>query len=137
MRVPKDTLVIVADGGGARVLRNAGAVFDPKLVEEKVLAPQDLDDDGPAGPIPTETRGEEIDEATFAKQLANWLNARALRQEFDNLVLMADPQTLGQMRPLLHKETTSRMVAEIAKNLTNVPLEDIERALQNGRADAR
>ena len=131
MRVPKDTLVIVADGGGARVLRNAGAVFDPKLVEEKVLAPRDLDDDGPAGPIPTETRGEEIDEATFAKQLANWLNARALRQEFDSLVLMADPQTLGQIRRSLHKEVNDRLIAEIDKNMTNAPLGDIARALSS------
>ena len=131
MRVPKDTLVIVADGGGARVLRNAGAVFDPKLVEEKVLAPQDLDDDGPAGPIPTETRGEEIDEATFAKQLANWLNARALRQEFDSLVLRADPQTLGQIRRSLHKEVNDRLIASIDKNMTNAPIGDIARVLSS------
>ena len=58
MRVPKDTLVVVADGGGARVLRNVGAAFDPELIAEQTLAPQDLDDDGPAGPVPAETRGE-------------------------------------------------------------------------------
>lgn len=131
MRVPKDTLVVVADGGGARVLRNVGAAFDPELIAEQTLAPQDLDDDGPAGPVPAETRGEEIDEATFAKQLANWLNARALRQEFDNLVLMADPQTLGQIRRSLHKEVNDRLIAEIDKNMTNAPLGDIARALSS------
>lgn len=131
MRVPKDTLVIVADGGGARVLRNVGAAFSPELVQDEVLTPQNLNDDGPAGPIPTETRGEEIDEATFAKQVANWLNARALRQGFDNLVLMADPQTLGQIRRSLHAEVTGRLIAEIDKNLTNAPLEDVTRALSS------
>jgi len=131
MRVPKDTLVIVADGGGARVLRNAGAAFEPELVEEKVLTPQNLNDDGPAGPVPTEARGEEIDEATFAKQLANWLNARALRREFDGLVLMADPQTLGQIRRSLHKEVNDRLIAGIDKNMTNAPLGDIAKALSS------
>ena|SRR5690554_4497183 len=129
MRVPKDTLVVVADGGGARVLRNVGAAFSPELVAEHVLTPQNLNDDGPSGSVPTETRGEELDEATFAKQLAQWLNARALKQEFANLVLMADPQTLGQVRRSLHKEVNDRLVAEIDKNLSNATIEDIVKAL--------
>lgn len=129
MRVPKGTLVIVADGGGARVLRNVGAAFEPELVQEKVLTPQDLNDDGPAGSIPPETRGEEIDEATFAKQLAQWINQRALGEQLEGLVLMADPQTLGQIRRSLHKTVNDRLIGEIDKNMSNAPLEDIVRAL--------
>jgi protein required for attachment to host cells len=45
------------------------------------------------------------------------------------LVLVADPKTLGQVRPLLHKATTDRLLADVAKDLTNVPLEGIQRAL--------
>ena len=129
MRGPKGTLVIVADGGGARLLRNVGGVFDPELVQEGTLSPRDLDDDGPAGSVPTETRGEEINEATFAKQLARHLNALALRDGFSHAVLMADPQTLGQIRPSLHPEVTGRLVAEIDRNMRNAPLADIARAL--------
>jgi len=129
MRVPKGTLVIVADGGGARVLRNVGAAFEPELVQEKLLTPQNLNDDGPAGPVPTETRGEEIDEATFAKQLAQWINQRALGEQLEGLVLMADPQTLGQIRRSLHKTVNDRLIGEIDKNMSNAPLEDIVRAL--------
>ena len=33
------------------------------------------------------------------------------------------------MRPLLHQETTRRLLGECAKTLTRAPLEDIERAL--------
>lgn len=129
MRIPKGTLVIVADGGGARLLRNVGGVFEPELIQERVLAPQDLDDDGPAGAIPTETRGEEIDEATFAKQLARYLNAQALKDGFEHAILMADPQTLGQIRASLHQQVSDRLIAEIPKNLTNSPPADIARAL--------
>ncbi len=129
MRVPKGTLVIVADGGGARVLRNVGAAFEPELVQEEVLTPQNLNDDGPAGPVPTETRGEEIDEATFAKQLAQWINQRALDNGVEGLVLMADPQTLGQIRPSLHKIVEERLIGAIDKNMSNAPLDDIVRAL--------
>jgi protein required for attachment to host cells len=71
-----------------------------------------------------------LDEATFAKQLARRLNAAALKNEFAHLVLVADPQTLGQMRPLLHEETAKRMVEELNKSLFRAPLEEIERALK-------
>lgn len=136
MKIPARTLVVVADGGGARVFRNVGDEQYLMLKQEELLELMNMNDDGPAGSMPTESSGEAIDEATFAKQLAQNLNAGALKHRYDHLVLMADPQTLGQMRPLLHKETTARMLAEIGKNLTNVPLEDIERALQNGKARA-
>ena len=46
-----------------------------------------------------------------------------------SLVLVADPQTLGRIRPQLHKEVQSRLVRDLAKDFTNAPLEDIQRAL--------
>ncbi|WP_058835575.1 host attachment family protein [Luteimonas abyssi] len=129
MKIPAKTLVVVADGGGARMFRNVGDEQYLMLRQEELREVVNANDDGPSGAMPPESSGSEIDEATFAKQLANSLNAGALKHKYDHLVLMADPQTLGQMRPMLHKETTQRMLAEVAKNLTNAPLEDIERAL--------
>ncbi|MGA9827028.1 MAG: host attachment protein, partial [Rhodanobacteraceae bacterium] len=78
---------------------------------------------------PPESDEQSIDEATFAKQLAHRLNAAALQNKYQHLVLMADPQTLGQMRPQLHKETERRIIREVAKTFTNAPLEDIQNAL--------
>ena len=46
-----------------------------------------------------------------------------------SLVLAADPQTLGQIRPHLHEGARSRLLAELPKNYTNAPREQIERAL--------
>ena len=65
-----------------------------------------------------------------AKQVAEQLNEDALNNRYAHLVLIADPTTLGRIRPLLHKETQSRLLADIAKDLTNAPLEDIQRTLQ-------
>ena len=127
-RIPANALVMVADGNGARMFRNAGTEFRLSLHQDGVLEPTDINDDGPAGVMPPES-GMRIDEATFAKQLAHRLNEGALRQEYDHVVLVADPRTLGQMRPLLHKEVGQRMVAEVSKTLTRSPLPDIERAL--------
>jgi len=77
--------------------------------------------------VPGESTSRQIDEATFAKQLARGLNDSALKQQYEHLVLVADPATLGRVRPLLHKEATQRIVAEIRKDLTNSRLDDIER----------
>ncbi len=128
-RIPTATWVLIADGTEARLLANVGTAVDVSLKQERMLGPSNLDDDGPSGHRPPESDGQSTDEATFAKQLARWLNAAALNDEFEHLVLMADPQTLGQIRPQLHAETRRRLIREVAKTMTKSPLQDIEKAL--------
>lgn len=127
--LPEDALVVVADGEGARVFRNRGEKGAISLHQYELLELMNLNDDGPAGSMPGESTSRQLDEATFAKQLAKGLNDAALKQQYAHLILVADPKTLGRVRPLLHKEATQRIVAEVGKDLTNVPLEDIERTL--------
>lgn len=128
--VPSDALVVVADGGNARLFRNGDdeGVIALRQVELREL--MNMDDEGPAGSMPHESTGAQIDEATFAKQLALYLNDGALKHDYEHLVLVADPTTLGRMRPLLHKEVQQRLVLELPKTLTNAPLPDIEAALR-------
>ena len=128
--VPSNALVVVADGGNARLFRNAGDERTLSLHQVELRELMNMDDDGPAGSMPNESTGAQIDEATFAKQLALTLNDGALKQQYEHLVLMADPTTLGRMRPLLHVEVQQRLVLEVAKNLANSPLPDIEAALR-------
>lgn len=128
--VPSDALVVVADGTGARVFRNRGEAHTVQLHQVDLLELMNMDDDGPSGSMPQESTGFDIDEATFAKQLAHGLNQGALKHQYAHLVLIADPATLGRVRPQLHKEVQARMVTEIAKTLTNAPLGDIEQVLQ-------
>jgi protein required for attachment to host cells len=58
------------------------------------------------------------------------LKQRALRNEFDSLVVVAPPKTLGELRKHYHKEVEKRLAAEVPKDLTNMPIEEIERILQ-------
>ena len=102
-KIPHNALVVVADGTGARFFRNAGHERKVSLSAQGELKPANLLDDGPAGKRPPESSKQETDEATFAKQLAKELYRRAHSGDFDALVLIADPQTLGQIRPTLHK----------------------------------
>ena len=126
--VPHDALVVVADGTGARFFRNAGNVSTVQLSSEGEFKPH-LIDDGPARMRPPESSSQETDEATFAKQLANELYRRAHSGHFAALVLIADPQTLGQIRPSLHREVQDRLVTEVGKTLTKASINDIQKAL--------
>ena len=128
-KIPHNALVVVADGTGARFFRNTGEDFKIALSAAGDLKPAQLSNEGPAGHRPPESSGQETDEATFAKQLAKELYRRAHNGDFAALVVIADPQTLGQIRPLLHKEVRDRLVSETGKTLTKATIADIQKAL--------
>jgi protein required for attachment to host cells len=128
-KIPHHALVVVADGTGARFFRNSSHENQVSLSAEGEFHPTHLLDHGPAGKRPTESSHQETDEATFAKQLAQELYRRAHSGDFAALVLIADPQTLGQIRPALHKEVQERLVSEVGKTLTKASVTDIQNAL--------
>ena len=128
-KIPHNALIVVADGTGARFFRNSGLENKISLSADGEFEPTDLLSSGPAGKRPRESSGQETDEATFAKQLANELYRRAQSGNFAALVLIADPQTLGQIRPSLHKEVRNRLVREIGKTLIKASVADIEKSL--------
>jgi len=133
-RIPEGTLVVVTDGGSARVFTNVGTDHQLTLKQEGELRLQDISEQGvtgqgPAGAVPKDMSISQLNEATFAKQVAEQLNEDALKNRYSHLILVADPITLGRIRPLLHKETQARLLDDLAKNFTNAPLEDIQRAL--------
>jgi protein required for attachment to host cells len=128
-KVPHNALIVVADGTGARFFRNVGQENKVRLSADGDLKPSNLLSDGPSGRRPVDSSDQETDEATFSKQLANELYRRAHGGDFAALVLIADPQTLGQIRPALHKEVQTRLVSEVSKILTKASIADIQKAL--------
>ena len=111
--------------------RNSGHGNKISLTSDGRFDPSNLDDDGPAGKRPPESSQQETDEATFTKQLAKELYRRAHAGDFLTMVLIADPQTLGQIRPSLHKEVRDKIVAEWSKTLTTASTSDIEKVLSS------
>lgn len=127
--IPANTWVVVADGRDVRLLHNVGSETDLKLHQ----APKPSLDENDSGPSGAQPPDNDTDEAVFVKKLANWINKQALTHKFEHLVLVADATSLGEIRPQLHKEVQSRLIAEIAKDWTNMPLADIEKALDARR----
>lgn len=125
LNLPHDTLVLLATGAEAKLLR----MKDGGLRNEETWLPGDLADQGPSGKTPPEQSDKESMEATFSKIMAEKLYDYAHAGKYDRLAICADPNTLGEMRPLLHKEVTDKLIAEVDKTLINSTLADIERSL--------
>ena len=123
------TLVVVATGAQAHLYRTHGSGDALTLKPDGELTPKHLMNDGPAGHRPPESTPRETDEATFAKQLARHLNTQATAGAFQHLILIADPGTLGEIRPVLNKAVQSRMALEIHKTLNHHSASDIAKAI--------
>lgn len=144
MKIPHDSFVLVADGRKSLFFRNQGDAAFPNLhVEEKEVHPNPAHHEQAsdlAGRAATPVAGvggsmaevdfHQLEEDRFAADTAAMLKERALRNEFDSLVVVAPPRTLGELRKHYHKEVEKRLVAEVPKDLVNVPVAEIEKILQ-------
>jgi protein required for attachment to host cells len=144
MQIPHDSFVLVADGRKSLFFRNEGDGEFPNLIVESTDSHPDPKDreiksDGPGRAFASNGAGrsayEEADfhqqeEDRFAAATAEMLKARALRNDYEALVVIAPPRTLGELRKHYHKEVERRLVAEVPKDLVNVPVAEIEKILQ-------
>jgi len=126
--IPQNAFIVVADGNGATYYRNMNS-SGIKIEKTGELNKGVNDGRGPA-PVPIETSQNELKEANFAKHLADDLYARVHKGGIESIVLVADPQTLGQIRPSLHKEVLDIISGELDKTLTNSSILDIEKTLE-------
>lgn len=143
MRIEKGAWVVVADGEKYLLLENVGnhqridlqvirhrEVESPPTREQGTDQPGRFNDPGPGRSAAEETDWHRLGKERFAKELAEQLRLWALGNRFDALVLAADPRTLGVLRPALHKAVAERVVGEVDKDLTRMPVGEIERILQ-------
>lgn len=142
MQLNHMTWVVVADGGKYLLLHNAG---DEKFLDLRVLRKVEIDtpparglsSDRP-GRMPDGEHGKSALEETdwhivekqrFSAELAARLLDWAAKQRFENLVVVADPRTLGELRNAYGSKLENSLVAEIGKDLTNLPIAEIESVL--------
>ncbi len=143
MKIKKSTWVVIANGAKYLLTENIGKAFEPELsvrahVEEGHLATHEQGTDRPgrrSGPTSAKSAisqadWHQMDEAHFAAKLAARLHKDVQANAFDELVLVADPRTLGNLRAALHQEVSKCVIGEVAKDLTNLPLSEIEKILE-------
>ena len=143
MRVPHNAFVLVADGRKMLFLRNEGDAEFPNLQVEDVReqdnpATSDQGTDAPGTAFSSTGSGRssyeqtdfhQIEEDRFAAGAAAMLNDRALRNEFESLIVIAPPKTLGELRKHYHVEVSNRLTGELDKDLTGHTVPQIEEAL--------
>lgn len=145
MPLPNNALVLVADGTKVLFLRNHGDENqidlrteahdhreDRKDSEIKTDAPGSTQQSGGYGRSTYEEPDfHQQEEDRWIKDAADELRARALRNDFDALAIIAPPKALGTLRKELHKEVERRIVCSVNKEMSGRPIPDIE-ALLNG-----
>jgi protein required for attachment to host cells len=143
MHIDQDTLVMVADGRKILVFRNKGGRALPQLEAETVRYqdnPADRDQASDAAGRASSPLGgrqsaveqvnfHDLEQHRFAVEAVDMLNRRALANDFEKLIIVAPPATLGDMRKYYHKTVQDRLVGEIAKDLANHPVPEIEKII--------
>ena len=65
----------------------------------------------------------------FVKSVAAVVDRASHEGAFERLVVIAPPEALGEIRATLSDQTKKKIVAELHKDLTHLPLPDLEKQL--------
>jgi protein required for attachment to host cells len=71
------------------------------------------------------------DKRNFVYEVARALNEATARDEFDRLILVAPAHALGELNHALDAPTQRKIVAQLQKDLTNVPNADLAKHLSD------
>ena len=150
MPLPHDAQVLVIDGRKLLFFRNNGDGTRIDLRTESHETRDDAPDreiksdlagqspapagTGLGGGTMGETDYHQQDEDAFAAHAADILKRKTLGGDTHPLAIIAAPKTLGVLRAKLHQEVERRIVLELAKDMTNRPVADIEALLQGEAA---
>ena len=151
INVPHKTWIVLADGEKALFLRNDG---DAKFPDFNVVQKEEQENppsreqgasrpgrfnDGPNvhRSAVDDTDWHRLGKERFAKEIADILYKKAHANDYEKLVIVAAPFILGELRKELHKEVSDRLIATYDKDLTNVPLDQVEKMVAGGDKPAR
>lgn len=132
MKLPHNAHVAIVDGENFTVMQNTGQPFEPKLANAQ--KPDLTATNFSAGvrhqdDLGQHTGATDLNELAHGAAAAEWLNAKAIAGELSEVMIIADPKTLGEMRRHYHSELEKRIVGEIDKTLTGEPTASIEKAI--------
>jgi protein required for attachment to host cells len=130
MMLPTGATVAVADGAKLILFHNSGKEGVPKLT----AVPGVVDGDHKGADAGHQSSSANPDDRTveedgFAVGVAELLNRGVLEGKISELVIIAAPRTLGELRKHYHAKLSGLLIAEIGKELTGHSVHDIEQAI--------
>lgn len=138
------TWILIADGTQARVLEHTGpgkGLVTIKGLDWSItpLQTHDINSDRPGrshssvgsgrSAMEPKTDAAQHREAEFVRSVADVLDGKAKSGAYDRLVIAAAPIALGNLRKVLSDHVKKTVVAELDKDLTNVPTQQLDRHL--------
>ena len=142
LSVPHDAFIFVGDGRKALFLRNEGDEKFANFVTVKVLADEnppthDQGTDRPGRAFASAnstsrsaveaTDWHEIEEHRFAQRAAAALEVLVRERSAPALVIAAPAKTLAELRRTLHADVKAKIIVEIDKDFTKIPVWEIEK----------
>jgi protein required for attachment to host cells len=136
------TWILIADGSQARVLENEGPgkglhqvqgldFSIPAMQAKDIMADRPGRSFSSAGPgrsaMEPKTDPVEHREAEFCKSMAEMLEKSRQQGAFDRLVIAAAPIALGNIRKALTPQVKKSVMAELDKDLTNLPTNQLDK----------
>lgn len=134
---PTVTWIVIADGNVAKIFEHEGpgkglTALKDLHFEQEALKASEIMADRPgragAGTSPGSKAAMEyhsdpvaVRERKFVERLADVLDEKCRERRFDRLVIAAAPAALGDIRPALSDAVKQTILAELPKDLTNVP----------------
>ena len=143
LQIPTSAMVLVSDGRRARFLRNRGTPVRPELIMELSLADENPptreqgadqpgrshSPDGLSRSAMEETDWHRQAEERFAARIADTLYDMEHAHRFQELVVVAPPRMLGELRARLRTEVADTVIAEVAKDLSALPAPELGKML--------
>lgn len=119
MPIPHGTLVAIVDGAHFALLRNSGNDAEP-ILEAEAMPELDLHghaSGGQHGHMSGHDPTSQVIEAQHSAAVVHWLNAEVLSHRVQDLVIIASPRTLGELRPHYHGQLKAVLRRELAKEM--------------------
>lgn len=119
MLLPHGLVIALVDGERFELYRNAGKEAHPEL--ESLEAPKlDASNHGSGNRHYSSAGNPQaslLEEDAFAAAATDWLNGQVLAHKIEQLVIIAAPRTLGEMRKHYHKQLEAVLACDLAKDL--------------------
>ena len=136
----KVTWILIADGARARMLVNKG--YNTGL--ELALDEDFISDNRPSGELSSDRPGRTFDrggqgrhamepptdphrheQQVFAQSLAHLLEEHRLKKSYEQLIIVAPPKALGDLRAEFSKAVSDMIINELNKDLTKIAIHDL------------
>ena len=131
MNLPNGATVAVIDGQQVKLFHNTGHENAPKLVAMPEPAVSHDNHGSGAGHHSSSANPDhgQLEEDSHSAGVAAALNKAATAGEITQLVVIASPRALGELRKHYGKQLSGVLAKEIAKDLTGHSIPEIETAI--------